>query len=70
MVINKALSFFPANVYKFHKQFFAVGILISRQIFAIQLRFVWMHDHLGVHIVDPEIILVFRAIAQRLDQSG
>ena len=57
-VIDEPLTFVPAYVHHLDKQLLAVWIFVITQILAVKFGFDGMHQHLGLHVVDPDVIVV------------
>ncbi len=48
----------------------AEGIAVIGKVVPVEIRAVWVHDHAGIHVLQPEIILVLVTVAQGGDPLG
>jgi hypothetical protein len=55
------------RVYDLHEDPAAQGVLKTRQVVAVEIRPVGVHDHAGVQVGDPEVVLPIVAVAQVLN---
>ena len=70
LIVNQAGTFELGNLDHLVEQFFAVRILNLGQILALKLGFHRMHDHDGLHVVDPEIVVLAIANQTNLIHCG
>ena len=60
----------PFRLHFFHegdKKPFPIGVLIVAEVFSVQFGLLGMHDHPGLQVVDPEIIVLI--VAQILNHQ-
>ncbi len=70
MVIDIAAAGVLDRLEKGLKELLAGGILGIRHILALEVGTVGVHDHPGMGVVDPEVILAFRAVAEAAEMGG
>jgi len=64
------MPLFPYNSNKFNKHFLPMRIFKVRQIMSIKVSTIGMHNHVRMHIGNPEIIFVFFAVTQVLNPGN